>query len=328
MRKEFQVIHCEQNEVNFYLGVIDRDTLESTCIVSRADEDLKKGFQRLLNEGRASQIAKYLDNKKGAIPSALILSAQKRANFKFDKKSGKASFDVSSKNLLVLDGQHRLYGYIKSKSNFNIPVVIFSELLPKEEVNLFIDINTNQRGVSSSLLLDIKNLTGNETTIEEKQRELFDSLEKNSVLSGKLSPRKSSPGKISKKAFYDATKAIFEAGRFADAESIHTYYGVKNFLEASDLVLSTIESKNARLTKTVIFKALFNIFQDVVELCLKKYGNIKMESLEKELKPISILNFENYNGSSASLINQITTDFRREINRNNDISYNFDNDLF
>jgi len=328
MKKKFKAIECEQNNTKFYLSSIDRDTLEKNCFVSRAEENLDEGFQRLLNGARANQIAKYLDLGEGVIPSALILSAQKQSKFTFDQSKGEIIFDSKHGNMLVLDGQHRLFGYVKSKINHNVPVVIFNNLEFAEEVRLFVDINTNQKGVSSSLLLDIKKFTGRENSLEERQRSLFDSIAKDSVLVGLVSPKSTSAGKISRKAFYDATKTIFEGGRFSNTEDIHIYAAVKNYLEACDNIFSEIDSKNATLTKTVVFKALFVIFLEVVELSVKKHKNMKVNSLEKELEPIAILNFDRYNGSSAAIINQIAADMRKEINKNNDLSIDFSKDLF
>ena len=160
---KFNALECTQNNQTFLLTILPNDILKEVCFVSRRDEDPIKGFQRSLNESRARDIAKYLDNLNGVIPSALILSAQPNAKLNYDKKSSQIRFETHQNSFMVLDGQHRLYGLIKAEKTYQMPVIIFNDLNATKEVTLFIDINTTQKGVPTTLLLDIKNLSGRET---------------------------------------------------------------------------------------------------------------------------------------------------------------------
>ncbi|WP_273979566.1 hypothetical protein [Vibrio parahaemolyticus] len=83
------------------------------------------GFQRTLYEKRALEIASYIDNEQGTIPSAIILSAQESADV-----------ERTAPRL-------RLF---KSKINMRVPVIIYVGLSRKEELRLFIDINSKQKG--------------------------------------------------------------------------------------------------------------------------------------------------------------------------------------
>ena len=85
-------IKCEQNNTVFYIASLNSRILKEMCFVSRKKEEPIKGFQRLLNKKRAKDIAHYLDQSKGVIPSALILSAQDIANIRYDDKTKKLSF--------------------------------------------------------------------------------------------------------------------------------------------------------------------------------------------------------------------------------------------
>jgi len=208
----FKTLECTQNDKTFYVSILPNDVLKSVCFVSRRDEDSEKGFQRTLNESRAKDIARYLDELKGTIPSALILSAQDNARFAIDSAKGEISFFTNPSSFMVLDGQHRLYGLLKSTKKYVIPVIIFNKLNTTQEVNLFIDINTTQKGVPTTLLLDIKNLSGTETKKEDRQRQLFDRLNKDSVMAGLLSPSKSQVGKITRVSFNQSTSELFDSG--------------------------------------------------------------------------------------------------------------------
>ncbi len=306
----FNSIKVTQNSKDFFITSVKASILRELAFVLKRDEDPIKGFQRLLNENRAKDIAKYMDEKKGVIPSPLILSAQPNAEMNFDEKSSKITFSNNKNSFLVLDGQHRLFGMYLSENDYEIPVIIFNNLKTSDEVNLFIDINTNQKGVPTTLLIDIKNLTGKEEKKEEKQRILFDSLNNDSVLRGLMSPTKSQLGKISRTTFNQSTERLFETGYFANENVNVTLKAVKNYLQAVEIILLSTNSEKAKLTKSMIFRAVFEIFNDVVELSLKKFENLKTDSIVEILRPIGSLNYDNYIGSSNSIMVKIATDMK------------------
>lgn len=303
-------IKCEQNNTVFYIASLNSRILKEMCFVSRKKEEAIKGFQRLLNKKRAKDIAHYLDQSKGVIPSALILSAQDIANIRYDDKTKKLSFEQIGDSLLVIDGQHRLYGLLEAEKDYEIPVTIFSHLNTSSEVKLFIDINTTQKGVPTALILDIKGQAGTETKLEERQRILFDKLNKDSALAGYLLPNESRAGKISRTVFNASTKSLFEGGPVSDLGEEAIYRTVKNYLEAVDVIFKQTENKNARISKTVLFKAIMVIFNEVCEKCLIKYKNVKVESLIDYLYPICQLNFEEYTGTNNATVNKIVNDLR------------------
>lgn len=309
-RISLDAICCKQNNQLFFITCINSDVLKEMCFVSRKKEDPKKGFQRLLNNKRAKEIAKYLDNAKGIIPSALIVSAQPNAKLRFDKNSKKLSFDVISESLLVIDGQHRLYGLYEAEGEYEIPVVLFDSLKTSDEVKLFIDINTTQKGVPTALILDIKNQAGTETKLEERQRELFDKLNTDSVLAGYLLPNESKTGKISRTVFNTSTKQVFENGPISDLGDELIYKTLKNYLEAVDVIFKETGNPNARINKTILFKCMMTIFNEVCEKCLIKYKDLKVESLLSYLSPIRQLNFDEYTGTNKATENKIVSDLR------------------
>ena len=309
-----KAIECNQNGKIFYLTVLKNDLLKDICFVSRRDEDSKKGFQRNLNESRARDIAKYLDEMRGVIPSVLILSAQSVAKFAFNTKSHDISFIANEKSFMVLDGQHRLYGLMLTEKKYPVPVVIFNQLTTTDEVNLFVDINTTQKGVPTTLLLDIKNLTGRETKKEERQRILFDSLNKQSVMAGLLSATKSQVGKITRVSFKQATNELFETGFFEDKDDQTIYNGVKNYLEAIEMVFNKSKSPKAKMTNTNLFRAIFAIFNETVDKSLDKYSDLKVDSLVNCLEPISRISFDSYTGTSNAAVQRIIKDMKSELN--------------
>src|SRR5207248_1145328 len=142
----------------FYTLTAPSDILAKTCFVSTRYDDPKEGFQRLLDKNRAQQIADYIDEGFGSIPNSIVLSAQPEAELKVIGRGKTIEFKDTPKAFLILDGQHRVYGFALAKTTLRVPVVVYNDLSRKDESRLFIDINTKQRPVPNELLLDIKKL--------------------------------------------------------------------------------------------------------------------------------------------------------------------------
>lgn len=311
MSVSYPAIKCEQNNKSFYVSVLPSSVLKKTCFVSRKKEDPEKGFQRLLSEVRAKNIAQYLDIQKEVIPSALILSAQKESKFVFDPDKNEILFNDVVESMLVIDGQHRLFGLMESDHEYEIPVVVFTNLDLKSEVKLFIDINTTQRGVPAALLLDIKEMAERDTPVEKRQRILFDKLDKDSVLSGYLLRNESRAGKISRTVFNSSTKSIFESVFFQGYSDDVIYLAVKNYLEAVQYSFKQSNNNDARIEKAVFFKSSMNLFIDVCEKVLDKYKNLKVESFKVIVEPLSGLRFGEYTGSNNASIAKATSEMKK-----------------
>jgi len=315
----FPALRCVQNKKTFIVTIMKGVDLMQMCFVSRRNDDPKKGFQRFLSEQRAKAIAAYLDNGEGVIPSALILSAQTKAKMHIDVKTGLVSMERVNESLLVLDGQHRLYGLYEAKKEYEIPVVIFNSLNPQEEIGQFIDINTKQKGVPTALLLDIKGQAGTENEIEERQRMLFDKLNSESVLAGYLSPFESKTGKISRPTFAQATKPILTSGPISDKSDDVVYKAISSYLTAVDRLFKRSGSKDARLTKNVLFKAFFSVFNEVCDKCLVKYGKFKASEIEQFMDPLKDMNFSDYTGTNKVTENKIVADIRMKLREDMDL---------
>ena len=322
-RISINALPCTQNNVTFYVAVMNSKELKHMCFVSRKKEDPKKGFQRLLSEKRAKEIANYLDTEKGIIPPALILSAQPSAQLIFDGSRNEITMENSKDTLLVLDGQHRLYGLMYASTEYEIPVVIFDSLNSQQEVRQFIDINTTQKGVTTALILDIKGQAGTETKVEERQRILFDNLKSNSVLSGYLSPNESGRGKISRTSFNQATKAIFETGGLASKDDNFIYTAVSNYLNALDSIFKRSESPDAKLSKNIIFRSFMYLFNEIFDNCITKYKNFKAESITDFLMPLVNLDYSKYTGTNKAtetrIMQEVRSALREEISLQEDI---------
>ena len=284
--------------------------------MARRDEDPLQGFQRSLNETRATDIAEYLAKGSGSIPSNIVLSAQDNADLRYKPRAGSISFYPAQGTFLVLDGQHRLWGYQKCKIRHRVPVAIYSGLSRAEEARLFIDINTTQRGVPAALLLDIKQLAELEGQKESLLREFFDRLNKdsNSPLAGRLSAAQSLTGRISRVTFNRALTTALTSGVLLDAQPDFRYRLLLNYLNAFDAELP----KKQLLVRSAYFEAILEVLDEVVRSTIALHGNAKLDSLRKVVQPLAQLNFAGGVGGKATptkkvIVSTLQTALRKTI---------------
>lgn len=269
-KESYAGVLITQGKYRFYSAALPIEALASTCFVTTREEDPKAGFQRLLDEKRADQIAQYIDHE-GTIPTSVILSAQEDSEFHYNPRKKTISFKSVEKAFLVLDGQHRVWGFRKATTNLRVPVVIYSGLSRLEESRLFIDINTKQRPVSNELLLDIKKLADYESEAEQYLGNLFDlfSTKKDSSLKGLTSPAKRVKGLISRVTFYRAIKPILP--RITDNDEAKLFPVLNAYLKAVTWGLKDRKVANT-LTSPIVFGAFMHLFPDVAVILSDKHG--------------------------------------------------------
>lgn len=268
----FTASNITQNETRFYSMSIPTDILKECCFVSTRDEDPEKGFQRVLDEKRAKEIADYIDSGHGTIPSSIILSAQPEAEVAIVGRGRTMEFTVHPKAFLILDGQHRVYGFSLAKSAVRVPVVIYVGLSRKEESRLFIDINSKQRGVPTELLLDIKRMAEYENSTEQILRDIFDLFNKEpgSVLFGKLSPASKAKNKISRVTFNAAATPIAQI--FGDRDTTEVYNILNSYLKAFIYGYFKKNDLTEQVANITVFKSIFSIFPEVASRIKDRFG--------------------------------------------------------
>jgi len=292
MRKHssYPALALTQNDQKFYFSTIPVEDLFPCCFVARREEDQIDGFQRVLSESRADDIARYLSVGTGSIPTNVVLSAQQDAEFAYSGRLKTITFKRLPNSFLVLDGQHRLWGYAKCKIKHRVPVAIYDGLTRAEEAKLFIDINTNQRGVPVALLLDIKQLAHMEDTKDSQLRDIFDrlSLDAKSALRGRLSPSKSAPNRISRVTFNRSVASVFESEIARSLLDGDIYKLINNYINAFDAELND----QKLLIRSGYFEAMFEIFDEVLRSTRQAQGNLKQASIQEIIRPVTRLNFE------------------------------------
>ena len=162
----------KMGDKEYYLFSIEPSTLLKIGFVlhrTKVNDSMAPTYQRLLVPSRLKGITKFI-NDGGFFPNSIIM------NFAEPNEQIKLSFDLihqeegsaSQFGLLhipdaygiayIIDGQHRVYGYANSdqKDKHTIPVVAFQNMPSEEQLQIFMDINENQKAVSKNLRIDLE----------------------------------------------------------------------------------------------------------------------------------------------------------------------------
>jgi len=285
-RVRYSVSLVKQGKHQFYTLTMPSDVLAATCVVTTRKEDPRAGFQRELDKKRADEIAHYIDNNFGTIPTSIVLSAQENADLKVVGRGKTLEFTKTPGAFLILDGQHRVYGFSKAKTALRVPVVIYNGLSRTDETRLFIDINTKQRPVPSQLLLDIKQLADIESESEQLLRDVFDCFDqdRDSALSGYMSPSEASRSKITRVTFNNAIKPLLTTFAGRSAEEIFEILNA--YISALSIEISKRTSAPL-LSKPVVFRAFIAMFRSIAQRVVDKYdANYSAEHFQEVIAPI------------------------------------------
>lgn len=261
-----------QGQHKFYTLTLPVEVIASCCSTNPRSEDPVSGFQRSLDEKRAASIAEYV-RTGGVIPSSIILSAQQASALEYNSKNKTIGFNVGESSFLIIDGQHRVYGFRMlndigfDEIKLRIPVVIFTELSPMQEAKIFIDVNTQQKPVPKELLLDIKKLAETESADEALLDVIFTLFEEqnDSCLKGKLSRFEKHRAKISKVTFYEAFKPLLKT--FSISNPNNLYQIINSYLYAvKDVLQKGSFNFNELITKPTSFKILIGHSKSVITI--------------------------------------------------------------
>ena len=150
--------------------------------------DNPRGYQRQIATTRLKQIAAYMRDEEGMLPTSIVLCIRRPDRADFEPAIGANGGGETgllrindSVTLWVVDGQHRLFGLqralLKDRekwlADYPLPVVIVEGIDAYEEMRYFHVINTRHRGVPTDVvdrhLLSMRESEG--TALLERQGE-------------------------------------------------------------------------------------------------------------------------------------------------------------
>ena len=292
--------------IGMFIAAIDPEKIFRVSRVSRVDESPEQGFQRTLEHHRVKRISEYI-NDGNLIPGAIILSAQDDKKISFDVATGLLTFPDEEGFFLVIDGQHRLYGSVKSKQDFGvelkIPVCIFTNLSKTDEVQYFIDINGNQKGVSKTLRIELTKFLVAEESIDDIRLRMFDDFnsDPDSPLFGHLTKTRRGVGFISHVPFKNSLDRILAKDPLKKLSYENKKKLINNYLNGVANNLDQIDKKK-KLYQAAFFQAIFRVFEKSCESALIYHRKYSEEAFSEVFKFIQNINFDAFTGSNEEAV--------------------------
>jgi DNA phosphorothioation-associated DGQHR protein 1 len=159
-------LEVDQPLGTFYIAAVSSDLLKDVTYSRATEIDGMNltGNQRGLDDDRVREITNYLETNNAAIPNSVILAVNYYEDDSLEAEPTKAWSliqneeglfidipDDKAKLAAIVDGQHRINGFLKSKIKMDIPCSIYFELPPSLQALIFATINFNQKKVDKSL---------------------------------------------------------------------------------------------------------------------------------------------------------------------------------
>lgn len=184
---EFQAIRVSQKIGDFFIAAIKAKDLVNITYsdvrrLAEEQRDVERylGIQRPISPRRINQIRQYLESPDAAFPTAVVVAVDERC-CDFDPETGIMTlhpFEDTEDGIeapipfgkiaKVLDGQHRLAGFLDKDDNFQfdfdgdnpfeINVSIFVGADISEQASIFATVNLAQTKVNRSLAYDLEEL--------------------------------------------------------------------------------------------------------------------------------------------------------------------------
>lgn len=147
-----------------FVFVVAAEILYNNFDISRRKDDNitnDEGYQRSFGSSRIKNMQNYLQKENGIIPNSILVNIDK-GNYSFDEKKSELTLKDEASIGFIIDGQHRVIGTYHADPKILLPVVATVELDVVQQAKLFIKINSTQKGVPTSLYLDLLDLTEGE----------------------------------------------------------------------------------------------------------------------------------------------------------------------
>lgn len=287
-----------QGKYKLYAFIMDAKTAWDSFSISRLteeDDEEDFGYQRILSPARLSNITRYITSGK-PIPNSILISLDKA---KYDARKKTLIIPKGSDVAWVIDGQHRLAGAheaSKQKHPISLLVVAFVGLTDKEQVEQFITVNDEARGVPRSILLDLNrrlSFTKSETDLaNDRASDIANALRRdaNSVFFNRVTVVESpKTGQVSLANFVRKVSPLVHPskGILRTRSMIEQTKIIDNYFSAYRAVFPAEWRKaDSIFFKTIGFGGLMNAFEDVYIRTRDSYGGFRVSDITKLLKPI------------------------------------------
>lgn len=317
---KFNCIPIKQGAITLYAMAISAKTLWNLVQINTREADKDVGYQRVLSTSRVRAISKYIAGKN-PIPTSILISFGDSAIINSDGTEVTVSAKADAG--WVIDGQHRLAGAHLSSKEIELPVIAFIGLDIEEQIQQFITINKEAKGVPTSLYYDLlSHLPVKSATDRAKERaaDIASELRKDeeSPFAGRIvittAPKK---GELSLNNFVRKVYPLLLDGRALSAYSVNEQkLIISNYYRGLQVAFPAYFSKHTSVFfQTIGFGALINALPTFLNLCIKTHKAFKVEDVANIFNEIKHFDFSAWDklGTGTAAETQAGDDLKEDL---------------
>ena len=164
------VIRKTQRNQIFFFGTISSDKVKNVTFVpvnesspraTPLNESIEEGYQRPGSSSRMRNFTRFLKDQPNSVVPPIILSGRGNWHFKPNGDGQELGKLIIQGKAAVLDGQHRLGGFVHLYESENdvreISFILIPHLTSEQETKEFLTVNNTQKGVPRSLTAYLEN---------------------------------------------------------------------------------------------------------------------------------------------------------------------------
>lgn len=317
-------LQLEQSGKHLYIFSLKASKLYEIISINRRDSDKDAGYQRVLSSARVEAVKRFIEAKQ-VIPVGIVVSLNEA---KYDKLKQTLSIPPGSDVGWVIDGQHRLAGAHRAATeghDIELPVIAFVDLDEDSQVQQFVTINREGKGVPTSLVLDLLNKlssTNPADAARERANDLANKLrrDEDSVFWGKIAvvtaPKS---GQISNTNFVrKVAPLVIDKGRLNIYTLEEQASILENYFRALKQCFGEEWSRtNSLFFQTVGFGGFMNVFDTVFAQTLSRYGGFRVSNIVQILELVADFDFSLWRmlGSGNKAEQEAANDFLADLNK-------------
>lgn len=316
---KFKCVPVKQGEHTLYLFSASAKKLWSIVQINTRDADKDVGYQRVLSTSRLRAISSYIAGGN-PIPTSVLVSFKDSAKLSQDK--GHLLVKAAPDAGWIIDGQHRLAGAHVADNDIELPVVAFLGLDTDAQIEQFVTINREAKGVPTSLYYDLLSYLPKKSATDvakERASDLASEVKKDegSPFFGRIvittAPKK---GELSLTNFVRKIYPLLLDGRVLHIYSVNSQAGILiNYYNGLKVAFPSQFNRSSIFFQTLGFGALINSLPTAIHLCLTHYKGFKVASVAKMFQEIKHFDFSNWEklgtGSAAEI--QAGEDLKQEL---------------
>ncbi|MDB6122793.1 MAG: hypothetical protein JWQ71_1786 [Pedosphaera sp.] len=318
---DFPCLTVEQDKTTLVLFSANAKKLWSLVDINKRDPDKDTGYQRTLSQARVKAIANYIEIKK-VIPLSVLISLE-GATLSHDKKT--ITIPDRKDAGWVIDGQHRLAGAHQAKADLEIAIIAFLDLPLEKQIEHFVTINREAKGVPTSLYFDLlPHLPHSKSDSEmskERAADIANQLKKDETspffnrIVVMTSPKR---GEMSLNNFVRKVSSLVQkkTGKFNLYTEQEQRKVIDNYYKALEHVFPKEAKKDECIFfQTIGFGALMNILPTIFDLSIKHYKGFRVEDASKILKKVEDFEFSTWKemGTGTAAEGQAGADIRQQL---------------